>query len=323
MTQHPNNLSPKEMSALFGKGLLMGGADVIPGVSGGTVALIVGIYQRLINAIKLWSPQTVLALVKGLPGLWNPRARPQLIAALHAVDFFFVLPLGAGVGSAIVVASKVIPQLLKTYPEQMNGFFFGLILVSTYVPFRLLEKRGPPAMVFGGVLCVAGLQSGGATGRINPPGPCRCFFRWRHCHLCHDSTGGFRFLPAQSHGAVRIHFDSTPRCLSPPNGLGFRDRVLFGRYCLRHHHFRAGPFVAPERKTFPDVFGLGRTHAGRVAFGLAIFKPLIKCQPSPKAGERSSTEFGCHDAWHGCGWSTIISGQKSENSQTPHADPHA
>jgi putative membrane protein len=137
-------LNQKQMGTLFGKGLLMGGADVIPGVSGGTVALIVGVYERFINAIKLWTPTTVLALLQSIQGLWQAGpARDRFRAALQAVDFFFIAPLGLGIASAIVVASKFIPHLLHTYPHQMNGFFFGLILISLWVPFSLLEKKGP------------------------------------------------------------------------------------------------------------------------------------------------------------------------------------
>tara|TARA_B100000683_G_scaffold275619_1_gene326983 strand:+ start:1229 stop:2203 length:975 start_codon:yes stop_codon:yes gene_type:complete len=143
MKQDFDDLSKRDMATLVGKGLLMGGADVIPGVSGGTVALIVGIYQRLINAIKLWSPTTVINLLKNISGLWQSGTpRQNLIRALQDVDFFFVAPLGAGVASAIVVASKIIPKLLQTYPAQMNGFFFGLILMSTWVPYKLLERKG-------------------------------------------------------------------------------------------------------------------------------------------------------------------------------------
>ncbi len=139
-----DKMSQKQMMGLFGKGLLMGGADVIPGVSGGTMALIMGLYQRFINAIKLWTPNTVLGLLKNISGIWRKgESRAALIKALEAVDFFFIAPLGIGVASAIVVASKFIPHLLQTYPHQMNGFFFGLILISTWVPYALLEKKGP------------------------------------------------------------------------------------------------------------------------------------------------------------------------------------
>lgn len=323
MTQHPNNLSPKEMSALFGKGLLMGGADVIPGVSGGTVALIVGIYQRLINAIKLWSPQTVLALVKGLPGLWNPRARPQLIAALHAVDFFFVLPLGAGVGSAIVVASKVIPQLLKTYPEQMNGFFFGLILVSTYVPFRFLPQRGLRQWFSVAFFAVLAFSLVGLQDASTPQGPLVAFFAGAIaiCAMILPGVSGsyllkamgqYEYILTQLHDALALQTASVfvIVCFLAGIALGITTFARVLSWLLKEKPsltFSAlvglmlgalrsvWPFQTPNKMpALPESWGtielqsLAAMMLGTVVVGLLLYL-----------------------------------GKKSENSQTPHADPNA
>ena len=102
----------------------MGGADVIPGVSGGTVALIVGVYQRFINAIKLWTPATVLALLGSINGLWQTGdARTRLNKALHDVDFFFIAPLGAG-GQCDCSRLKIFPHLLKNIPSTNERLLF-------------------------------------------------------------------------------------------------------------------------------------------------------------------------------------------------------
>jgi putative membrane protein len=111
----------------LGQGLLMGSADIIPGVSGGTVALIVGIYERLIEAVRAVTHVPV-AVLKGGPS--------RLRAALLAVEWRFVLPLGIGVVIAIGVGAQFIPELMAAYPEESRALFFGLVAASLMIPWR-------------------------------------------------------------------------------------------------------------------------------------------------------------------------------------------
>jgi putative membrane protein len=131
----------REATVLFVKGVMMGTADIIPGVSGGTVALIVGVYRRLIESIKAWTPAAVIALLKTLPGFTkDPGPTYTELRRLH-VDF--LVPLGLGIVSAVLIAARIIPQLLKDHPEHMNGLFFGLIVISVYVPLSHIRERTP------------------------------------------------------------------------------------------------------------------------------------------------------------------------------------
>ena len=102
----------------------MGTADVIPGVSGGTMALILGIYSRLINAIKSFD----LAWLKGLLKLDSKIifGRP---------DFVFIIPLLSGIVAALFFFTRVIslPRLIEVYPEPVYGLFFGLIAGSIII----------------------------------------------------------------------------------------------------------------------------------------------------------------------------------------------
>jgi len=100
---------PRELLLNYARGLLMGGADVIPGVSGGTVALIVGIYERLIHAIRVGA-SGLLRLVR----LDTAGAR----ARFAEVEWLLVIPLGAGILTALVVGERLIPPLLELYREQ-------------------------------------------------------------------------------------------------------------------------------------------------------------------------------------------------------------
>lgn len=110
----------------------MGTADIIPGVSGGTMALIVGIYERLVRAIR--EALTVpFALVRG----WGATR-----AQLGAVEWGLVIPLGIGIVTAIVLASMVIPGLLETYPAESRGLFFGLITASILIPWQRMDRAG-------------------------------------------------------------------------------------------------------------------------------------------------------------------------------------
>jgi len=110
----------------------MGAADVVPGVSGGTMALIVGIYERLIESVRegLAAPAYLVA----------GRVR-QMRAALAAVDWGLVVPLALGIGTALVLASGVIPDLLERYPERSRGLFFGLIVASIAIPWQALDRK--------------------------------------------------------------------------------------------------------------------------------------------------------------------------------------
>jgi len=99
----------------------MGAANVIPGVSGGTIALITGIYERLINAIKSVNLTAAKHLLKGE---W------RLFWTL--TDGSFLLSLFVGIGVSIVTLAKVLEYLLDKHETLTMAFFFGLILVSVY-----------------------------------------------------------------------------------------------------------------------------------------------------------------------------------------------
>lgn len=106
---------------------MMGSADIIPGVSGGTIALIVGIYERLIEAIR-GVTHVPVAVLRGGPGRFRE--------ALLAVDWRFVIPLGIGVVTAIAVGAQFIPELMAAYPEESRALFFGLVAASLIIPWR-------------------------------------------------------------------------------------------------------------------------------------------------------------------------------------------
>lgn len=121
----------KDKALLVAKGFCMGSADVVPGVSGGTMAFILGIYTRLIDAIKsfdtLW-----LKFVLHL----------QFKEAISRPHFPFLIPLFAGIFAALLFFTRVIsiPELLRTDPELIYGLFFGLIAGS--ITILLKEMKG-------------------------------------------------------------------------------------------------------------------------------------------------------------------------------------
>ena len=122
---------------LIAKGFCIGSADVVPGVSGGTMAFILGIYPQLINAIKSFDSEWLrMILSLNIKGIIN---RPH---------FGFLIPLGIGAVAALIFFTRVIslPSLIRTQPEIIYGLFFGLVLGSIVLLFRhlgmtLLLKR--------------------------------------------------------------------------------------------------------------------------------------------------------------------------------------
>lgn len=128
----PSTDAPRRSAPLhFAQGLLMGGADIIPGVSGGTMALIVGIYTRLIDSLS-----SGFSLILALVRLRGREAR----AHAREVEWWLVAPLLAGIVVAIGVASFFVPDLLATHPHQMRGLFLGLVAASIAVPWLRIGR---------------------------------------------------------------------------------------------------------------------------------------------------------------------------------------
>lgn len=127
----------------------MGAADVVPGVSGGTMALILGLYPRLIDAVgnlgvgmlRRLRTRTFWALTA--VGLKDPARLRGTPEGIDAARLLLLASLAAGVLPAIAAGTRFLPPLLGNYPAQMSGFFLGLVLASVTVPFRELERRGP------------------------------------------------------------------------------------------------------------------------------------------------------------------------------------
>ena len=118
------------------RGLLMGGADIVPGVSGGTVALILGIYERLITAIS----HVDLKLLELL------RERRWSAAAAH-LDSRFLAALGLGVALGVGGLARLMHYLLHHHPEPTWSLFFGLILASSLLVARMVKPWSAATVV--------------------------------------------------------------------------------------------------------------------------------------------------------------------------------
>ena len=120
------------------RGALIGVAEVIPGVSGGTIALIVGIYRTVIDAIA----DAVLAL-RQLVGLaeGGPSGR-AFGRTLRGLPWALLIPVGIGMATAVVLGAKFIEPLLEEHPIQMRALFFGLVLAGIWVPAHMVHRLG-------------------------------------------------------------------------------------------------------------------------------------------------------------------------------------
>ncbi len=137
---------------LFLRGLLMGAADIVPGVSGGTMAFITGIYETLIGSIRsvdIEFARKVLAF--DIKGAW-----------LH-VNGSFLLPLALGIATSILSLARLISWILENHPVPLWAFFFGLILASALVLMRQVERwnaaRGACLLVGTAIALYIGLSA--------------------------------------------------------------------------------------------------------------------------------------------------------------------
>lgn len=115
--------SPMAMVGIFLRGVTMGAADIVPGVSGGTMAFIFGIYEELINSIKTIGQRNFIDFVLHL----------RLREALALINWYFLLPLGLGVVAAIFTLAGLLEYFLSHQPVYIWSFFFGLIIASVII----------------------------------------------------------------------------------------------------------------------------------------------------------------------------------------------
>lgn len=129
-------------------GLCMGTADAVPGVSGGTIALLAGIYERLIDALTAVGPDSASRALRAIVTLDVAEFRD----VFEAVDGWFLGTLGVGLISALVLVARAVHYLEVTHPIALFGFFFGLILASAVVlagELTLTTRRHAVAAVAG------------------------------------------------------------------------------------------------------------------------------------------------------------------------------
>jgi putative membrane protein len=142
-------------------GLLMGTADAIPGVSGGTMALIVGIYERLIASIGA-AFRAVVALIRLRPAEAAQEAR--------SIEWRLVVPLGAGIATAIVIAAHLIETLIDRFPSESRGLFLGMVAASLTSPWSRIRTRTTRAYLLGVVAAGAAfVLSGLPPGAVEDP----------------------------------------------------------------------------------------------------------------------------------------------------------
>jgi putative membrane protein len=133
------------------RGFFMGAADVVPGVSGGTVALVFGIYHRLVEAVQTGSSALGHLLRGDVSGG---------VARLRSVEWLLLLPLLGGIALAVVSLAHLLETLLEERPVEMAGLFLGLVGGSVVIAWGLVRQRTPlrlVIMVVVGAVVFAGL----------------------------------------------------------------------------------------------------------------------------------------------------------------------
>lgn len=144
------------------RGFLIGMAELVPGVSGGTVALVVGVYEHLID-----SASHVLAALRRL--VTGPDRGQGFREELSRTDWALVVPILVGMATAVLTVAGIMEGFVTGAPEHARGLFLGLVAASILVPLRMLPARGGARpwvdlVVFGAAAVVAFVLVGFAGG---------------------------------------------------------------------------------------------------------------------------------------------------------------
>ena len=156
------------MPLQFLRGFLMGSADVVPGVSGGTVALVVGIYPRLVANIRHGS-----RALGSFSRLQFSAGGPHV----RQIEWNFLLPLLAGIAVALVSLARLVETLLEDHPVEMAALFFGLVAASIFVAMGMVSRWDWARItIFIGVALIAFAVLGYRSGEAESPATWIFFF---------------------------------------------------------------------------------------------------------------------------------------------------
>jgi putative membrane protein len=259
---------------IFLKGVLMGMCDIIPGVSGGTIALITGIYERLISAIGSISAVPVTALISG--------RTEEASEAVNRVDPVFLGVLLAGIGLGLLAMSRIILSVLQTSPAETYAFFFGLIIASSVlIYYRIEQADAVIAAVWVGLGLAVGYGIGGldqsALGHSLP-----VLFITGFIALCAmilpGISGAYLTLLLNQYEfllAALASFDLVPLIVYMTGGaagLLSMSRIL--KLMLRTYHtqslaFLTGLMLGSTRMVYDQIAAAGGTVSGVWVFGAA------------------------------------------------------
>jgi len=136
------------------KGAIIGVANIIPGVSGGTMALVLGIYERIITAIHNISLKTAISTLRLLS--FRKEHRAEFKQEMKKIDAGFLIVITAGALAAVLALAELMTWLLTKWHDPTYGFFFGLILISAATPYILIKKKSA-AVFIAAVIAVIGV----------------------------------------------------------------------------------------------------------------------------------------------------------------------
>ncbi|NYT20768.1 MAG: DUF368 domain-containing protein [Methanomicrobiales archaeon] len=269
-----SGIGPRQGGLIFLKGALMGMCDIIPGVSGGTIALITGIYERLITAIGSISAAPFTALVRG--------RKDEAAEAVRRIDPVFLGVLLAGIGLGLLAMSRIILYLLQNAPAETYAFFFGLIIASSVlIYYRIEQADAVIAAVWVGLGLVVGYGIGGldqsALGHSFP-----VIFVTGFMALCAmilpGISGAYITLLMNQYEFLLMAlaaFDLVPLIVYMTGGIAgilSMSRVL--KIMLRRYHtqslaFLTGLMLGSTRMVYDQIAAAGGTLSAVVIFGVA------------------------------------------------------
>jgi putative membrane protein len=166
---------PLAVASTLAVGFAMGTADIVPGFSGGTVALVTGIYERLIANVRQGSRTLSLALRGRVRDAWD---------AFLAIEWAFIVPLLVGILTAVGVLASALSRLLRDEATVMSALFLGLILGASVLATRELRRPAPVHLLVGAVAAaITFVGLGLSAGTIVDP-PLFAFFGAAAVAIC-------------------------------------------------------------------------------------------------------------------------------------------